>query len=176
VQTAVASPSTDAQAALTETCTELADSFGEFRCMLPEARPTLAAIEHEQARQGAEQRQQTEFLREFRIKINLALRRLEVLTVPALAPATLGEPADEEDGVPAPGPCPYKGLEAFQPEDAEWFFGRDGLVAELAVRLSETAFLAVIGPSGSGKSSVLRAGLLPALWRGKLAGEAAWTT
>src|SRR5213078_583293 len=53
---------------------------------------------------------------------------------------------------------------------------RDQLVAELAVRLSETAFLAVIGPSGSGKSSVLRAGLLPAVWRGKVAGEGAWTT
>ena len=50
------------------------------------------------------------------------------------------------------------------------------LFRSLAVRLSETAFLAVIGPSGSGKSSVLRAGLLPALWRGKLAGEAGWTT
>ncbi|MEA2587949.1 MAG: hypothetical protein QOH66_876, partial [Actinomycetota bacterium] len=157
--------------------TDLGDNFGEFRWMLQEARYTLAAIEDEQARQGAEQRQQTEFLREFRIKINLALRRLEVLTIPAPV-TTAGESADADEGdaVPAPGPCPYKGLETFQPEDAEWFFGRDKLVAELAVRLSETAVLAVIGPSGSGKSSVLRAGLLPAVWRGKLAGQAACTT
>src|SRR2546423_11037350 len=68
------------------------------------------------------------------------------------------------------------GLETFQLEDAERFLGRDQLVAELAVRVSETAFLAVIGPSGSGKSSVLRAGLLPAVWRGRLAGDVACNT
>jgi ABC-type phosphate transport system ATPase subunit len=63
-------------------------------------------------------------------------------------------------------PCPYKGLAAFQPEDAEFFFGREELVASLVARLAEAQFLGVIGPSGSGKSSVVRAGLLPALWRG----------
>src|SRR5207253_10434027 len=167
VETAIAAASTDVKLALTDAFTDLGDSFGEFRWMLQEARHTLGTIEDEQARQGVEQRQQTEFLREFRIKINLALRRLEVLTIPA-AVATAEESVHDDDAVPAPGPSPYKGLEAFQPEDAEWFFGRDSLVAELTVRLSETAFLAVIGPSGSGKSSVLRAGLLPAVWRGKL--------
>src|SRR5205085_11612583 len=95
---------------------------------------------------------------------------------PRPAPATREEAGDEEDAAPAPGLCPYKGLEAFQPEDAEWFFGRDKLIADLAVRVSETPFLAVIGPSGSGKSSVLRAGLLPAVWGCRLVGEAAWTT
>jgi WD40 repeat protein/class 3 adenylate cyclase len=59
---------------------------------------------------------------------------------------------------------PYKGLEAFQPQDAEFFFGREELVADLAARLSGSPFLAVVGPSGSGKSSVVRAGLVPAIW------------
>src|SRR5947208_2997702 len=50
---------------------------------------------------------------------------------------------------------PYKGLEAFQPQDAEFFFGREELVENLAERLANSAFLAVVGPSGSGKSSVV---------------------
>ncbi len=74
------------------------------------------------------------------------------------------------------GPSPYMGLAAFQPEDAEWFFGREQLVAELVVRLSEKPFMAVLGPSGSGKSSVLRAGLLPAVWEGMLLGASSWIT
>jgi WD40 repeat protein/class 3 adenylate cyclase len=61
---------------------------------------------------------------------------------------------------------PYKGLEAFQPQDAEFFFGREELVEDLAERLAKSAFLAVVGPSGSGKSSVVRAGLVPAIWSG----------
>jgi WD40 repeat protein/class 3 adenylate cyclase len=61
---------------------------------------------------------------------------------------------------------PYKGLEAFQPQDAEFFFGREELVADLGARLAGSSFLAVVGPSGSGKSSVVRAGLVPAIWGG----------
>ena len=68
---------------------------------------------------------------------------------------------------PARGPAPYRGLASFQPEDAAWFFGRE----ELALHLARLATgpsapgvpLAVVGPSGSGKSSLLRAGLVPRL-------------
>ncbi|MGH8931043.1 MAG: AAA family ATPase, partial [Egibacteraceae bacterium] len=61
-------------------------------------------------------------------------------------------------------------------EDAEWFFGREQLVAELVVQLSETPFLAVVGPSGSGKSSLVHAGLMPAVWTGRLPGATSWLT
>ncbi|WP_043725561.1 nSTAND1 domain-containing NTPase [Nocardia asiatica] len=66
------------------------------------------------------------------------------------------------------GPIPYLGLEAFQPDDAEWLFGRTELTQELRQRIaalpgSPARILVVIGASGSGKSSLLRAGLLPAL-------------
>ncbi|MCP3803502.1 helix-turn-helix domain-containing protein [Allokutzneria sp. A3M-2-11 16] len=57
---------------------------------------------------------------------------------------------------------PYVGLTAFGPEDAEWFFGREKLTGELLDRLGERRFLAVFGASGVGKSSLLRAGLVPA--------------
>jgi class 3 adenylate cyclase len=54
---------------------------------------------------------------------------------------------------PADVPCPYKGLVPFEAEDAELFFGREQLVDDLVDRLDEAAFLAVVGASGSGKSS-----------------------
>ena len=66
---------------------------------------------------------------------------------------------------PADVPCPYKGLLPFDPEDSELFFGREKLVEDLAARLAASTFLAVVGPSGSGKSSLVRAGVVPALRR-----------
>jgi WD40 repeat protein/transcriptional regulator with XRE-family HTH domain len=73
---------------------------------------------------------------------------------------------------------PFKGLQAFGEADAENFFGREALVQQLLARMGESGdlsrFLAVIGPSGSGKSSVVRAGLIPALRRGGLPGSENW--
>ena len=75
----------------------------------------------------------------------------------------------------APVTCPYKGLATFDADDAAYFFGRERLVAELVARLVGAPLLAVVGPSGSGKSSVVRAGLLPALAGGVLPGSDNWT-
>jgi hypothetical protein len=61
--------------------------------------------------------------------------------------------------------CPYRGLEVFEEEHAEFFFGRDADVQRLLERLKRDRFLAVLGASGSGKSSLVRAGLLPELRR-----------
>ncbi len=73
---------------------------------------------------------------------------------------------------------PYKGLRAFDEVDADVFFGREALIQQLLRRLTETEethrFLAVVGPSGSGKSSVVKAGLIPALRRGALPGSERW--
>jgi len=74
----------------------------------------------------------------------------------------------------AEGVCPFKGLASFEPVDADYFFGRERLVAELVARLVGAGFLGIVGPSGSGKSSVLRAGLLPALAGGVLPGSEGW--
>jgi WD40 repeat protein/DNA-binding SARP family transcriptional activator len=70
--------------------------------------------------------------------------------------------------------CPFKGLAAFEPEDAAFFFGRERLVAEMVARLAGAPLLGLVGPSGSGKSSALRAGLLPALRQGVLPGSEGW--
>jgi WD40 repeat protein len=72
------------------------------------------------------------------------------------------------------GICPFKGLASYEPVDAEYYFGRERLVAELIARVVGAGFLGIVGPSGSGKSSVLRAGLLPALAGGVLPGSEGW--
>ncbi|MEV4072193.1 WD40 repeat domain-containing protein [Nonomuraea fuscirosea] len=75
--------------------------------------------------------------------------------------------------------CPYPGLAAFGRDQARWFFGRDEVVAELIDRLDGRLERGgpqlVVAPSGAGKSSLLRAGLLPRLEAGALPGSAAWT-
>ena len=58
-------------------------------------------------------------------------------------------------------------------DDAEFFYGRERLVAEMVARLAGAPLMGIVGPSGSGKSSALRAGLLPALAAGVLPGSEA---
>lgn len=65
-----------------------------------------------------------------------------------------------DDGAEEP---PYLGLARFETEDHDRFFGRDRLIGELADLLGDSRIVALVGASGSGKSSVLRAGLLPRL-------------
>lgn len=75
-------------------------------------------------------------------------------------------------------PNPYRGLRAFAERDAHVFYGRESLVRRLLNRLMQheeySRFLAVVGPSGSGKSSVVQAGLIPMLRQGALPGSENW--
>ncbi len=73
-----------------------------------------------------------------------------------------------------PAPCPYPGMLPFREVDAARFFGRDDEVAEMVERLRLHRFLAVIGPSGTGKSSLVLAGLVPALRLSGLFGPGDW--
>ena len=90
------------------------------------------------------------------------------------------ERARDLSGLPPPtsaadrGLCPFKGLASFEPADAENFFGHERLIAELVARLAGNSFLGIVGPSGSGKSSVLHAGLVPALAAGVLPWSRHW--
>lgn len=68
---------------------------------------------------------------------------------------------------PEPGDPPFLGLQYFDEKDAPRFFGREELTARIISRLHRTRFLAVIGASGSGKSSLVRAGVIPALRKGE---------
>ncbi len=71
---------------------------------------------------------------------------------------------------------PYKGLRAFDEGDAVDYYGRTDLVAALVAAVGEHRFVTVVGPSGSGKSSAVRAGLLPALSDGAITGSDTWYT
>ncbi len=75
---------------------------------------------------------------------------------PALAPT---------DAVDTSSVCPYRGLLAYEPQDSEAFFGREAEIGACLERLREAGVLAVVGPSGSGKSSLVRAGVVAALQR-----------
>ena len=83
------------------------------------------------------------------------------LSFPALA---LDQPVPDWDGR-----CPFPGLKAFQREEQTFFFGREALVATLTARLRAERFLAVLGASGSGKSSLVLAGLVPGFGAGEAA-------
>jgi hypothetical protein len=79
------------------------------------------------------------------------------------------------------GHCPYVGLKTFQPEDAKLFFGRAAKIQELVYGLrkdfgtpKEERFLCLVGASGSGKSSLALAGLVPAVRRGELPESVQW--
>jgi WD40 repeat protein/DNA-binding SARP family transcriptional activator len=80
---------------------------------------------------------------------------------------------DAEDAL-AQVVCPYKGLGRYEADDAGFFFGRERLVAELVTHLVGAGLVGLVGPSGSGKSSLVRAGLLPALADGVLPGSDRW--
>jgi hypothetical protein len=89
--------------------------------------------------------------------------------VDMLARAVRGLPPDD-CGALAPDPraavCPYRGLLPFREEDAAFFIGREAFTATLIEKVGSNRLVAVAGASGSGKSSVVRAGLVPALRRG----------
>ncbi len=85
-------------------------------------------------------------------------------------PVSLADTAEVEN--------PYKGLRAFEEADASDFYGREALVHQLVTMLQGPGpyarFLAIVGPSGSGKSSLVKAGLMPALRRGAFPGSDSW--
>lgn len=140
----------------------------DIAAVLPEAWGRTAMIDLVDAREER-----------YRVALDEIIAFLEA-EVPTRTPeeSTLPEPPGEPRN-------PYKGLRAFTRDDAADFFGRDALIEELTETLegSLTAeqhnvpaarLLTVLGPSGSGKSSVVMAGLLPGLQKGALPGSEAW--
>ncbi|MCC7208193.1 MAG: protein kinase [Anaerolineae bacterium] len=110
-----------------------------------------------------------------RSRVQAIVRGRELALIVRPGQVTTQAPVPTEDFCPK---NPYKGLHAFQSADHQDFFGREKVTAKLVKRLAEggeySRFLAVVGPSGSGKSSLVKAGLIPALWRGDLPGSEKW--
>jgi WD40 repeat protein/DNA-binding SARP family transcriptional activator len=91
--------------------------------------------------------------------------------------AILRQDAELEPAAAAAEPvvlCPFKGLAAFTTGDAPYYFGRERLVDEVIARLVDHPFVGLVGSSGSGKSSLLQAGVLTALAAGALPGSSGW--
>jgi WD40 repeat protein/DNA-binding SARP family transcriptional activator len=113
---------------------------------------------------------------DLRALVERALRGVGIPEAEAFAQAAreVLEPTTDVEPLQPDARNPYKGLRAFTEGDAHDFFGRGELIHRLIGRLRETGtgsrFLAVLGASGSGKSSVVRAGLVPAI-RGGALGE-----
>ena len=108
-----------------------------------------------------------------RVQAIIRAREMNLIVKPSETFSSL--PIPTEDFHPQ---NPYKGLHAFQSADYRDFFGREKITDRLISRMGETGeysrFLAVVGPSGSGKSSLVKAGLIPAIWRGDLQGSEKW--
>jgi serine/threonine protein kinase len=124
-----------------------------------------------------------------RSRVQAIVRARELKLITGSSTSSAADSSSSISRLPEPE-NPYKGLRAFQTADARDFFGREALVQKLLGRLSSTAkqdklaaavqsddngrFLVVVGPSGSGKSSLVKAGLIPALLRGGIPGSERW--
>jgi hypothetical protein len=164
VESALAAATGDAKDALARALAEQSEAWTEFRWMLGHVEADLQAIQQRQAEALTLQRATLDLQREQLAKTTL------LIGLHRPREPELSEGSSVELLPPAEAPSPYKGLRAFQPEDAEFFFGREALLADVLARLAEVGFMAVVGPSGSGKSSFVRAGLMHAIWKGALPG------
>ena len=89
------------------------------------------------------------------------------LAIETIARAIRGLPPGKDEVSKAKaGVCPYRGLQAFREEDAPFFFGREAATAKLVEQVEHNSLIALVGASGSGKSSLVRAGLVPRLRAG----------
>lgn len=106
-----------------------------------------------------------------------SLKRLNAINPTEWEEATRHLCADLKRPVPTSSPkppCPYPGMVSFREDNSDCFFGRDAEVKELVERLRLHPFISVIGSSGNGKSSLVFAGLIPALRRSGLFGYGEW--
>ena len=147
----------------------LGEDLGRLYLLATDAAHVLAGLQQQLAEQGRTQRQQTDLLRQ------------SLVVTAQLHQAVLGRrtppPATARAAAGPQTTSPYPGLASFEATDARYFHGRESVVAELLGRLSEQLVggppVVVVGVSGVGKSSLLRAGVLPAIANGGLAEDSA---
>ncbi|MFC4117260.1 NACHT and WD repeat domain-containing protein [Nonomuraea zeae] len=157
------------QAHLTTVFAELSGSFAEFRQLLADLSGKATQLQEMLHRQAAEQQHDRDLA--LRQSVQLTLVREEISAVNRRAAAA----QQADDGGPRwPDEAPYRGLWPFERNHSPIFYGRERATARLLGKLTErlpaSGLAMVTGASGAGKSSLLRAGLLPALARGLLPG------
>ncbi|MEU7750280.1 hypothetical protein [Micromonospora sp. NPDC049171] len=156
-----------------ETLALLASRFAEFRFVVAEARQALWRFEASLRRQEELQRVGLERVADQQVTLRLVLEK-----VSAVEARTSADPGASVRAAPWVG-SPYRGLAPFEERHSGVFYGRaeatSRLVQQLAARLAHGQLLFLVGASGAGKSSLLRAGLIPRLAGDRLVpGSAAW--
>ena len=191
IETTVQESGDQVRAVLIRGLRDLGTQFTEFGWLLEEVSDQITRIAETQAEIAAGSRAMLEAQQRTLMQLTILRQQTRPVRVNGGGPSGLPEitdtPPDEERaavleaaGVPVGLECPYPGLTAFGPQAADRFFGRQqataALVTRLAEQLTRPGLLMVLGPSGSGKSSLLRAGLLPAIAAGGLPvrGSQAW--
>jgi hypothetical protein len=151
----------------------LSSEFGDMAFMLADLARAAGEIQDSLGGQGAELRAAS--LQVGRQAADVRMIREELAVIERRARQWQPEPAGP--GEPGTGwaGCPYRGLLPYDQEHDVVFRGRDRLTAELAGKLAGAGLVMVTGASGAGKTSLLQAGLLPALARGvQVPGSSAW--
>ena len=149
----------------------LSAEFGDMAFMLADLTRAAGEIQDSLANQGAELRAASEQVG--RQSADVRMIREELAVIEQRSRQWLPEPAD-----PRPrwtGGCPYRGLLPYDRDHEAVFYGRERLTAELAGKITGTPIVMVTGASGAGKTSLLQAGLVPALVRGvQVPGSSSW--
>jgi WD40 repeat protein len=153
----------------------LSGEFGEMAFMLADLARAAADIQDSLGGQGGELRAAAEEIR--RQSADVRMIREELAIIEQRTRQWVPGSADREPAGPRwAGGCPYLGLMPYDEASEPVFFGRERLTAELAGKLAQTGIVMVTGASGAGKTSLLQAGLRPALARGvQVPGSSAWS-
>jgi WD40 repeat protein len=148
--------------------------FGEMEFLLADLTRAAGEIQDSLADQGAELRVTSD--RVGRQSADVRMIREELAVIEQRTRAWVPESADREQARPRwTGGCPYRGLLPYDQAHAAVFYGRDRLTAQLAGLLAHGGLVMVTGASGAGKTSLLQAGLVPALARGvQVPGSQSW--
>jgi WD40 repeat protein len=151
----------------------LSSEFGDMAFMLADLARAAGEIQDSLSGQGAELRAAS--LQTGRQAADVRMIREELTVIEQRARQWQPEPAGAgEQGTRWAG-CPYRGLLPYDQAHEALFGGRERLTAELAGKLAGTGIVMVTGASGAGKTSLLQAGLVPALARGvQVPGSSAW--
>jgi WD40 repeat protein len=151
---------------------EVGEQFSEFRFVLTDLHDELREIQDGVNEQSGRSRLATDLLYQQGTDIRSLLDLVSELEARTRAGRVTGRGAGDEGQPRWADECPYRGLVPFSEADAHVFYGRQRdtarLVSTLAAHLTGPGLVVVTGASGAGKSSLLRAGLLPAIGRGGL--------
>jgi WD40 repeat protein len=148
--------------------------FGELEFMLADLGRAAGEIQDSLGGQGTELRAASEQIA--RQSADVRMIREELAVIERLAPQWMPGPDGPGGGGPRwTGGCPYRGLRPYGQEHEAVFFGRARLTAALAGMLAQAGIVMVTGASGAGKTSLLQAGLIPALARDvQVPGSSSW--